>query len=70
MASAMNKTMIKRYFIADLETDLENGWSIETDKDFGSNDFWEACDLEVGFRVEKAVEVDSNCEWLGDNLWR
>ena len=60
----------KRFFVADQETDLNNGWTIETNFDEGTKQFWEDADRQVGcgVRLNKAIEVDRDCQWVGRDI--
>jgi hypothetical protein len=67
--------MIKKYWIADSKTDVENGWTIYTEHKIGTEQFWVACDAELPphfdpelqetWIIAKAVEIDDNGEWVG-----
>jgi hypothetical protein len=64
----------KTFWVADSATDIENGWTITSRNAIGSASFWADCDEQVepfeGFRIAKAVEVDCDCNLLGDIIWR
>jgi hypothetical protein len=64
----------KTFWVADSTTDIDNGWTVTSRNAIGSASFWADCDEQVepfeGFRIAKAVEVDCDCSWIGDIIWR
>ena len=63
-------TAAKKFFVADEGTDLDNGWTIQTAYKVGTDKFWADAERQVGcdVRIDKAIEVNCDCEWIGRDI--
>ena len=69
---------MKRFFVAEQDQDIENGWTVSLpespEETMEWNGFWRdaECQLNDGFniRLDKMAEVDENCQLISDVYFR
>ena len=69
---------LKTFWVADSVTDVENGWTVESNNRIGTPEFWADCDKQhpqfdddgAWFCIVKAVELDDDRNWVTDVIGR